>query len=542
MSSAVYPVISQRPKRGRVREFTKPHGLHCHDRKLAWVDGTSFYYDGSNKDGSDNTMTVADSDKQMISMGAYILIWPDKKYYNTQTGEYGSLEVSNSYSTVNVTPSLRDGSTITPTVSSSAPASPSDGDYWVDTSQSPHVLKRYSVTLSMWSPISTVYTKISATGIGAMFNEWDGVTIANAKNKALNGSFVIYDKDNDYIVVVAMLDSAATWSYTGATKFEISRSVPDMEYLTESENRIWGCSSDKHEIYACALGDPFNWNKFLGTSTDSYALTVGSGGRFTGAITHLGYVLFFKEDVIHRLYGNKPANYQLTNIHARGVRDGSGKSPVIVNETLFYHSKSDVCGFTQSLPQNISENLGSKKYTQAVSGTDSKLYYISLKDENDVWTLFTYDTEKNQWHREDETQMLWTANVGTDMYYIAADRYLYSVKGNITDYATVHTELEDRIEWMVETGPIGIFKPDHQWITKIQIRYETDLDAEMEVWMKYDERHWERQYLLTNPQRLGTDNLTILPHRCDTARMRITGKGGVRIYSITHTIEAGSDK
>ena len=82
MSSIHYPVISQRPRRGRVRAFPKPHGLHAHDRKLAWVDGTSFYYDGSNLDTNNNQMLVEDSDKQMISMGAYVLIWPDKKYYN----------------------------------------------------------------------------------------------------------------------------------------------------------------------------------------------------------------------------------------------------------------------------------------------------------------------------------------------------------------------------------------------------------------------------------------------------------------------------
>ena len=543
MSSDLYPVIAPRGRRGIVRSFTKPHGLHAHDRKLAWVDGTSFYYDGSNLDGSNNAMTVEDSDKQMISMGAYVLIWPDKKYYNSKTGEFGPLEATwTAAANVTAVPSLMDGSQINPTVAAVAPANPADGDYWVDTTQTPHVLRRYSATLSMWNPIATTYVKISGTGIGSQFTDLDGVTISNCPNADFNGSFVIFNRGADYIVVVGQLDAAATWTYSSSDPLKIKRDIPDMEYLTESENRIWGCNSDNHEIYACALGDPFNWNKFNGVSTDSYALTVGSGGRFTGAITHLGYVLFFKEDVIHRLYGNKPANYQLTNINARGVRAGSGLSPVIVNETLFYHSKSDVCGFASSLPQSISDPLGSVKYTEAVGGTDSKKYYVSLKDEDDNWTLFTYDIDKGMWHKEDDTHMLWTANIGTDMYYIGSDNKLYSVAGNITDYADSNAALENKVPWLMETGPIGLFSPDHKWITKIQIRYETDIDTEMEVWMQYDNHPWERKFYMTHPQHLGSDLLTILPYRCDTAKMKIVGRGGIRIYSITHTIEGASEK
>lgn len=46
MTSTHYPVLSPRSVRGRVRSLTKPNGLFAHN-KLAWVDGTTFYYDGS---------------------------------------------------------------------------------------------------------------------------------------------------------------------------------------------------------------------------------------------------------------------------------------------------------------------------------------------------------------------------------------------------------------------------------------------------------------------------------------------------------------
>ena len=61
-----------------------------------------------------------------------------------------------------------------------------------------------------------------------------------------------------------------------------------MDYLTECDNRVWGCSNKENVIYACKLGDPTNWFSYRGIAEDSYAVTVGSDGSFTGAATCLG--------------------------------------------------------------------------------------------------------------------------------------------------------------------------------------------------------------------------------------------------------------
>src|SRR5699024_8801601 len=110
-------------------------------------------------------------------------------------------------------------------------------------------------------------------------------------------------------VIPGILDTA----FDQTEPVTVSREIPDMDFLTESENRIWGCSSKNHEIYACKLGDPTNWNCFEGISTDSYSATIGSDGDFTGACTHLGNVLFFKEDSIHKVWGSRPADFQIAN-------------------------------------------------------------------------------------------------------------------------------------------------------------------------------------------------------------------------------------
>ena len=95
--------------------------------------------------------------------------------------------------------------------------------------------------------------------------------------------------------------------------------MPELDFVTECDNRVWGCSKKENVIYGCTLGDPTNWYSYQGTAADSYAVTVGSDGPFTAAASCLGCVLFFKENCIHRLYGTKPSEYRLSSVRCRGV-------------------------------------------------------------------------------------------------------------------------------------------------------------------------------------------------------------------------------
>ena len=534
MSSDQFPLLGPRNKRGRVRELTKPNGLFSHV-KLCWVDGTEFWYGGSKITG----FTLQDNKKTFVAMGALIVIFPDKAYYNTADGSFGFLENSVTLASVTATPCLLDGTAITPTVSPAAPAAPSDGDYWVDTSVTPHVLKMWSANMAQWQSVATNYVKISGSGI-AGFSEYDAVTISGMPDDALNGSLIVYRVAENAIVVSAMIDAAI--EYTG--EVTIARVVPDMDYVTESENRLWGCSSANNEIYACVQGDPTNWSRYLGISTDAYAMTVGTPGDFTGAITHLGYVMFFKAGVIHKIYGNRPANYQLTNVICRGIEKGSEKSAVIVNETLYYKSGEDVCAYTGSLPSSISQALGTGKYKNAVAGGIGSKYYINMQDAANNAHMFVFDEVRGMWHREDGVRAEYFAALKDELYFIdTTDKCLYSVGGTLDAvYKDGNAVLESDIESYAETGDIGLEDPDNKWVSKIQLRVVLEKGAWIRVSVQYDkeENIWTPKYDIR-----ATDKrsyyVPIIPYRCDTMRIRIDGTGKWRIYSLAKTLEDGSE-
>ena len=71
-------------------------------------------------------------------------------------------------------------------------------------------------------------------------------------------------------------------------------------------------------------------------------MNVGSDGPFTGAATCMGYVLFFKENCLHKLYGSRPADYQLVSVQCRGVAKQASKSMCVLAEVLYYLSTDGV--------------------------------------------------------------------------------------------------------------------------------------------------------------------------------------------------------
>lgn len=539
LSSDDYPLLSPRAQRGVYATPDSPQGMIGKD-SLCYVDGSDFVI---NEYRIDMGLTTDETPKTLISMGAYVIIMPDKKYINTaDLTDYGSIEATvTTSSTVKFELCKIDGAEYGAIVDTVAPPSPQNMDLWVDTSSTPHTLKQYSETSATWVAIATTYIKISSVGIGKPFAENDGVTISGIEVEALadlNSTMTVWAKGDDYIVVTGML-AIATSQETAIT---VKRQMPNMDFIIESENRLWGCryglSVDNevvNEIYASKLGDFKNWNCFEGISTDSYVASLGTDGQFTGAITHLGYPLFFKETCMHKVYGNYPANYQIQTTTCRGVQKGSEKSLAIVNEVLYYKSRTSVCYYDGSLPTEISAALGDTSYFKAVAGTLGNKYYITMADADGVYSFFVYDTKKGLWHKEDNTQATEFCNCRGELYYIDhSDNQIKTVKGTGTADTTA-------IEWEAITGIIGTDSPDKKYISRIDVRLSLKLGTTVRFFIQYDSSGvWEDLHVMTGIT-LTSFSVPIRPRRCDHLQLRIVGTGEAKIYSICKMIEQGSD-
>lgn len=588
MTSDYYPVLSQRPKRGiySFPDTTVSHDPVCLAEKdaLCYVDNGTLYI---NNYPIDNFSLSDTTPKYITQMGAYLIIMPDKKYINTlDYTDKGSIEAlwtnniegSELTQTVSFAPCRSDGRLYDPdeiTISSAEPENPTNMMLWLDTSTDPHSLKQFSSTSNMWVTIATTYVQIKCPNIASQFKQYDGVTISGIRSDILqlqdlnDKTSIIWDLKHDegdqtidppraegtddYIVMIGILDYAVSQEET----LTISRNMPEMDFLIESENRLWGCryglasnGEVVNEIYASKLGDFKNWNCFMGVSTDSYVASCGTDGQWTGAITHLGHPCFFKEGYLHKVYGNFPSNFQIQTTALRGVQKGAGKSLAIVNEVLYYKSRNGVCAYDGSLPTEISDAFGDIHYSAvdetmadtlrngAVAGALHNKYYISMMSEEDSnWYMFVYDTKLHTWHKEDSVRALDFCQCRNDLYFIDADtKTIKSVLG-----LSEETKEEGLLPWYAESGVIGITSPDKKYVSRLLFRMSLGIGSVVHIEAQYDSVGGWENLAIVNGTTLKTFTIPVKPKRCDHLRLRIYGRGEFKLYSLTKTVEQGSD-
>lgn len=541
MDTREYPAVARRQKRVHVATLNKPNGLCATDR-LCFVDGVKFYYNGFYYGD------VEDSEKTLVPMGAKIAIFPDKKLFDTTTFSFTDMEQKNvSSGTVRVTLAKGDG---TPygeyTEGGTAPENPENGQLWLDTSGDAPVMKTWSEAQGLWVAEATTYVLVSATGLGQGLKALDGVTVSGLEESGLNGDWILTDAGPDYILFTGILQKALT--QTGEVRVE--RTCPEMDFVVEKDNRLWGCSSADHEIYCCKLGDPTNWRAYQGVATDSYAVTVGTPGPFTGAAVSGSAVIFFKENCLHRVYGTQPSNFTVYVDNLRGVQQGCHKSAVRVNEYLYYKNVFDVCVYADSEVAGISAALGTESYKNAVAGVCGNRLYLSMEDQEGAWQLLVYDTAAGVWTREDGTHALGFASCLTETFMLRADGELYAllpgeynkdffmVGSDYTVYA--QEETDEEVSWELRTGEILRELPDHKYIGKIQLYLELDPGARAEVALRRDGGAWETvQELSGGDQRRCT--LPIYPRRCDRMEIRLTGVGHARLVNWSKYVGYGSE-
>ena len=525
-----YPTLSVRERRKAVAALDRPNGLAAKDC-LIWVDGGTLYINGASVD-----LTLTDSEKQLVSMGAYLLIWPDKKYVNTQDlSDRGSLE-NTSQTTGTVTFSLcrSDGTDYGDyTTGAAAPGGPESGDLWLDTGSGAALMQYDGV---MWQPVGDVAMKLSAANIGKGFSAGDGVTVSGCTGAAVDGTWTLLQCSDNAIVIGA----AAVIAGEQTTAVTVRRYVPDMDYVVECGNRLWGCKygivdgRSVNAVYGSALGDFRNWNTFAGLSTDSYAADRGSDGVFTGAAAYLGTVLFFKEHSVERLYISAAGAHQITSLQCPGVKQGSSRSLAVADGVLYFHGQGGVYAFDGSMPRLVSAAFGEERYENAVGGAAEGQYWLSAQ-RNGENHLLVYDTARQLWHRQDSLRVRQFAVSGGVLYGLT-DQGVTAMTGGGPDD-------EPDLDWYAETGELGLDTPEHKYLQRIELRLLPDSGAWVTAHVSYDEgRSWQYAGILRGGSRqIRAGLMTVRPVRCPQLRLRLTGRGACRIYSISAVYEKGSD-
>ena len=577
-SARDFPALSTRLPRRRLQELAGLNGMY-HLNGLLTVCGQDLVYTPDEAPAQPVTVknAVADSRKTMVGIGTKILIFPDKVAFDTADGSAAPLGAAWEAGSLSVSFAPCDASGNTYEVKDKGtkePEHPQDGQLFLKLNEpdkpysAENTLEVYSEASGNWTVIPLDYCLVTAEGIGAEFRVWDTVTLTGTGAEqagqwaGLDGDRIVYgvtettlrlraDPGGEHFYGRLVHNgSSAVWVSMDGTQREehfpaegvkVERRVPDLEYLTECDNRVWGCSSSENVIYACKLGDPTNWFSYRGIAADSYAVTVGSDGAFTGAATCMGYALFFKENTLHKLYGSKPSDFQLSSLRCRGVAKGAARSLCVINETLYYLSPDGVMAWDGSIPTKVSTALDParlRNVKSALGGALDGRYYLHLvrgSGEAQAVRLLVYDTERGLWQEEDVCSYEMAGSGG--QLYLWDGKAIWAADADREENWQQAGGIEDGVSFELVSGDIGLDSPEELYLSRLTLRLEAEVKSRIEVAVSYDSGAWETLAQLTADGRRCFD-VPFVPRRCGSLRLRLKGRGQLTLRSLTRTSAA----
>lgn len=567
LTGALYPAMAVRGLRGTVRTLETPHTLWAED-DLVEVYGTTLRVNGT------DTYTVSSSPKHLARMLRKLIVFPDKKIIDIDAQTMTDMESKVQLSGVSFqngeifgekaeantlykqgagwSDHFRDGDAITISGASVHPENNKtpiireiDGDYlrfyeYVFTLDS---MWAYAPGTSGLAAGSYHFTAGSDTREFTLSEklpyggklQWNGSTLTRMAGGGTEIISTTAGSGGEEIVFV----ETATKPYTESGTLTFKREVPDLDYICVNENRLWGCKGDT--IYASKLGDPTNFSVFDGLSTDSWQSDVGDKGDFTACVSYLGYPMFFKENSVIKVYGDKPSNFQWTPSARFGVAEGSSLSLAVANETLFYLSPSGIVAYTGGIPAVISQPLGvEKRWKNAVAGSDGLRYYVSMQDQAGAWSLFVYSTKDGMWNREDAAQAIGFAYWSGALHMLSSGGALLNLLGT-----TGTPETAQAVPWEAVFADATEGSPNKKGVLRLLIRFELLSMGSLTVSIQYDEQTaWSalRTVDSSGAKEKQSYVVPIIVRRCDHWRLKLSGTGQVRVYSIAQTRYIGSEK
>lgn len=508
---------------------------------------------------------LSDSPKQLANMGKKLVIFPDAVYLDMEEPTK-VVSLNARYSTrssFDIAPCDRYGNPIS-LPSATAPANPTGGSRYADTTDIGTTVYEWSAVTLQWVAVEP-YVRIKRSGIGKGFHPGDVVEISGLTHsaeytinagalvtgdafytqlEALNGTHELIACGENWIVFTGLLLAVARRPSAGGADLAVSRTAPEMDFVCECNNRLWGCKYGMvdgeliNELYASTLGDPTNWHRYAGLADDSWAASVGTDGPWTGCVNYNGAPYFFRENAVYKIYISAAGAHQVVESIEPGVGMGCAKSLAVLNGQLYYARRDGVYRFDGGIPQRISTNLGSMTIGRAVAGTDGHSYYLCIQEPSPAEVL-VYHTESGGWGR---------AGGGSRESYAYFDHTLYSYADGVLYYPDPNryrTSPEDA-GWYAESGWFypGMNsgktsqKPLRQAITEVRVLANLKDGAPLTLSLERDmDNSFEPVRTFTRSDSNPAGHLAVYrfpmpPERCEVFRYRLSGEGPCTVYRV----------
>lgn len=319
-------------------------------------------------------------------------------------------------------------------------------------------------------------------------------------------------------------------------KVSVPPAMPDIKYAAVHLSRLFGVDGDR--VYASGYNDYTNWNlDTIDEYNESNAWcspaqsNTKAGGTFTGITNFQGHIVCFKRDFMHEIYNTKNP-FRIQDIYAEGAIDH--RTIQDVDGKLIFVSEDDVKVYTGANPRIIGYNLNMSEYTNAVSGTDGRCYYLYCEDADENKRLFVYDTYTEHWSEQSiSDSVLSFAHIKNGMYMLCGST-VYKMDTGVYNHS-----------WSFETDLITNQTVNIKHTKKIQMFADIASDANIKVYILYDDEEFDEStsHLVYSSVGHGQKPIRVKPRQTASygIKLHIEGYGYVKLYELELYMEAGGD-
>lgn len=587
-----YPFAASRMPRKQERVFSQPAGgIHGKDA-LAVVSGNAFFYNGEQKfDG------MLPGEKQIVSFGAYILIFPDQKYYNTVTGEHGDMDSGETIAAAEwkqMTLVRASGSTVATGTDLDKTFTEEGGRNYIN------VWYRDAGGSGGDSRAALCFSACAYAGAGTP----ESFTVTNYENVVVKGlagdhpPCIFSVKDGELYLCTACLMqynspgnylvTEPAWEAVGVTSFVVPADTVPADKICQ----VW--YGDRHlHITTVEYGLEIDQIEHLGDAV------IGFNGTFSIAwkiktIPAFDFVTVCDNRVFGCCKGYEYNTYESVNMlfasalgdfkaweQFDGVstdswfaycgEDGNftgactyGGRPMFFRENCAYILYGDYPPYSYTLIDLRGVADGASK---SLCEVDGRLYWKSRYD------IMCYSGSSIAGISECLGNLGYVSYAAggayREKYYIALDGAIYvydTQRGtwyaedvqDIVNFAECGGKLyyllrtgalcvigdstaeEPDMPWSLTSPPIGYNLPNRKYVSRILIRIMyTGAIPVFEI--SLDGRDWEpcalNAYATAQGVRTGTLSAPIRPRRCESFRYRVSGAGTYKLTGITKYIE-----
>lgn len=584
LSSDGFPLLSTRARRGRWS--VSGGGEYFPDGKITFTDDeiqscaevggrTVFctkygvYVNGERYPGIE-TEDISPRIHRIVPFGRSFMIYPDGIFFEADGGSYtvkhARYRFVNSNTLVKTCSSLGT-ELVFDDYGDVLPDEAEEGTKFLKTGEERSYL--YTFSDGAWGNETEIWLKLSASNIGRYAYEGEPIVINGLCGRDVKAEIGAFTSGTLRVFARGRPDESLLESGGSmvVTSLVISRRMPELDHICEHGNRLWGCRYGDdgsggfvNEIYASALGDPTVWDEFEGISTDSYRVSLGCSGEFTGICSLEGDVICFKEGHIVRVSGSEPSDYYVTVTPARGIKRGESDSLAVLNEKAFYRSDSGMTVFDGSMPYVISESLGGLEYVCTSAGKHRGKYYAAITEKGGKRAVLVYDTTKGMWHRESDRENIVTfaysggrlfavcrretENGGEYSFWCVApdEDAAFDIFSDTPRPGAEYTYIgEEPLEWYAVTGDICAKIPGTRIVRGIGFRITAEKNARLDIAVCCNnDSDFKRICSLDRPVD-GYFRFCVNTPRCDCFRLRIGGTGGCTVHEMNVITEKTSE-